>query len=268
MRTITTWLPPLAVALLMAGSAQAGGAGAQVADGWLMMVATRCTDPAREAQFNAWYDDIDIPDVLEVPGYMRARRGLRLGTPTAPVAALPDSEGRYVALYDIDSAAIDKTIIEMLMATRKMESRGRSTDLLKVTERVYYQQHAPSVEAPTAARAGGDEYFLVERADCCRDAAAEGRFNDWYDRTHIPEVLKRPGFVRATRYELYRVLMIEPKVASRFLTVYELRADTPGQATAAMTSVIGELRTAAHANDSIVEAGSLMYRKIRDVKRP
>jgi len=68
---------------------------------WLMLVATNSTDAARDAEFNAWYDDIDIPDVLEVPGYQRARRGLRLGTAAVPVSALPADEGRYVALYDI-----------------------------------------------------------------------------------------------------------------------------------------------------------------------
>jgi hypothetical protein len=35
------------------------------------------------------------------------------------VSALPADEGRYIALYDIASGNIDKTIIEMLMATRR-----------------------------------------------------------------------------------------------------------------------------------------------------
>src|SRR5262245_42146150 len=75
-------------------------------DAWLRMVATRCTDAARETEFNAWYDDIDIPDVLEVPGYQRARRGVRLGGADSAVETLPDNEGRYVALYDISAASI------------------------------------------------------------------------------------------------------------------------------------------------------------------
>jgi len=241
-------------------------------DTWLMMVATRCTDAAREAEFNTWYDDIDIPDVLEVPGYQRARRGLRLGTAEFPVEALPDDEGRYVALYDIASASIDKTIIEMLMATRKMETRGRSTDLLKVTERVYYHRLAPAI--PARDRQAGlsglethqHEYLYIERIDCCHDAAAERRFNDWYVRKHVASVLSAPGFERASRYELYRVLMVEPKEATRYLTVYELEAGSQDAAILAMTAARKQLREAAAA-DSFVENGSMMFRKIRDVSR-
>ena len=62
------------------------------------------------------------------------------------------------------------------------------------------------------------------------DAEAEPRFNDWFDREHVASVLARPGFERATSYELYRVLMNEPKEASRYLTVYEFRARSPEEA--------------------------------------
>jgi len=39
-----------------------------------------------------------------------------------------------------------------------------------------------------------------------------------------------PGIVRATRYELYRVLMFETKYAPRFLTLYEIDVDSAEQA--------------------------------------
>jgi hypothetical protein len=240
---------------------------------WLMLVATQNTDPPREAEFNAWYDDIDIPDVLEVPGYQRARRGLRLGTAASPVTELPADEGRYVALYDISSGNIDKTIIEMLMATRKMEARGRTTDLLKVTERVYYIRHAPPTERgadlkSSTSAASGNEYLYVERFDCCNDSGAERRFNEWYDRQHVASVLDEPGFERATRYELYRVLMIEPKTATRWLTVYELRAQSPEDAVRSMDAARASLREAARTQGHFAENGSMMFRKIRDVRRP
>ena len=51
----------LILAQWVSGAAIAGESMAGIEDRWLMLVATRCTDPAREAQFNAWYDDIDIP---------------------------------------------------------------------------------------------------------------------------------------------------------------------------------------------------------------
>jgi hypothetical protein len=53
---------------------------------WLMMVRTVNTDATKEREFNAWYDDIDIPDVLKVPGYWRARRGRTIQLTNAPIA--------------------------------------------------------------------------------------------------------------------------------------------------------------------------------------
>jgi hypothetical protein len=250
---------------------------ATAGNAWLMLVATSCTDPDRETDFNAWYDDIDIPDVLEVPGYERARRGLRLGTAAEPVAALPDDQGRYVALYDIQSGNIDKTIIEMLMATRKMESRGRTTGLLKVTERVYYLRLAPPMQrarhpqtssADAASNDGDDDYLFVERIDCCGSTAAARSFTDWYQHEHVARVLEQPGFERATRYELYRVLMIEPKTATRYLTVYELSARSTDEALQRMDTARALLRTQARSQGTFAENGSLMFMKIRDVRRP
>ncbi len=109
-------------------------------DDWLMMVTTHNTDPRRSADFNDWYDRIDIPDVLQVPGYMRARRGARQAADSRAVDA-SDAQSEYVALYDIKSRYIDKTIIDMLMASWGMEKAHHSTDLLKVTERVYFHRY-------------------------------------------------------------------------------------------------------------------------------
>ena len=52
------------------------------------------------------------------------------------------------------------------------------------------------------------------------------QFNAWYDA--ITDVLRRvsPASSTATRYELYRVLMFEPQSAPRFLTLYEIEADS------------------------------------------
>ena len=96
---------------------------------WLMMVATRCTDAAREAEFNDWYDRIDVPDVLEVPGYQRARRGELVDRAVPAQSPLP-TIGQYVALYNIDSRAIDKTIIDMLMMA--VQSAGRDVGAMSV----------------------------------------------------------------------------------------------------------------------------------------
>ena len=105
-----------------------------------MLVATKNLDPTHEAEFNHWYDDIDIPDVLKVPGYKRARRGVRQTVTGFSAANQEAADGRYVALYDIETPNMDRTIIDMLMAAKKMDMTGRSIEALKVTERVYFRR--------------------------------------------------------------------------------------------------------------------------------
>ncbi len=248
------------------GHAESAPAAAKPAPRWLMMVATRCTDPRREADFNTWYNDIDIPDVLQVPGYKRARRGMVVDS-AVPAPSPPPQIGRYVALYNIDSEAIDKTIIDMLMATRKMESQHRSTDLLKVTERVYYHEFAPAIAAAESRAARDQEYVFVERVDCCADAAAERRFNSWYAKIHLPQTLKLAGMQRATRYELYRVLMLEEQAASKYLTVFELTATSQAAAQQVADYAKRQLLAGAPTDDWTTKR-SILYQKIKDVTRP
>ena len=255
----------LLTAVFAGGSACAWSADeATPTDGkWLMMVVTRSTDTTREADFNRWYDEIDIPDVLQVPGYQRARRGHRVQSADLPPAQGED--GTYVALYDIASHNIDRTIIEMLMASRRMEAVGRSTALLKVTERLYFRQHGAPVESATAPRTGRKTFLFLERVDCCRDAATGERLDDWYDVRHIHDMLRTPGFVRATRYELYRVLMIEPQSAPRYLTVYEASADSAEQIVAARRLTLNALSAQGRLSELFVEHGSALFQQINDV---
>jgi glyoxylase-like metal-dependent hydrolase (beta-lactamase superfamily II) len=204
---------------------------------WLMMVRTVNTDATRETQFNEWYDRVDIPDVLEVPGYWRARRGKTLPETARNADAPPGEAGHYLALYNIGSPAIDKTIIDMLMASWKMDRLGRGTDLLQVVERVYFGQYsAPFL--PPGHRAHGRSHFLfLERFDVVQ-TCDDKQFNSWYDELYQSAAASVPGVIHATRYELYRVLMFEPQSAPRFLTLYEIEADSVDEARHAAADIM------------------------------
>jgi len=53
--------------------------------------------PGMEEEFNAWYDDEHLPERLSIPGFLSARRWVRDGRP---------GEGRYLATYELESAAV------------------------------------------------------------------------------------------------------------------------------------------------------------------
>lgn len=234
---------------------------------WLMMVRTVNTDITREAQFNEWYNRIDIPDVLVVPGYWRARRGQTLpkavaaGTGATP----PDETGHYVALYNIGSPAIDKTIIDMLMASWHMDRLGRGTDLLKVVERVYFGQYSAPFTPPGSRSHGRSHYLFLERFDVAR-SSDNTRFNTWYDELYQRAAVAVPGVIHATRYELYRVLMFEPLSAPRFLTLYEIEADSAEEARHAADQLT-HFEEAARDSAGYVGGASTLYTELKDVQR-
>jgi len=53
--------------------------------------------PHMEEEFNAWYDDEHIAERLAIPGFRSARRW---------VADVPRGGGKYLATYELDSAAV------------------------------------------------------------------------------------------------------------------------------------------------------------------
>lgn len=50
-----------------------------------------------EEEFNAWYDEEHLPERLSIPGFLSARRW---------VADCAPGEGKYLATYELESAAV------------------------------------------------------------------------------------------------------------------------------------------------------------------
>lgn len=55
------------------------------------------TPPGLDAEFNDWYDREHLPERLAIPGFASARRWQ---------ADLKPGEGKYIATYELDSAAV------------------------------------------------------------------------------------------------------------------------------------------------------------------
>ena len=100
----------------------------------LFIVESNCVDPTREGEFNDWYNQIHILDIMST-GYID--KATRYELTTAP----PEGRGRYLAVYEIESDNIDYTMSEVRV---KMDviAKGRMSDLLKVTSRGIYRQIA------------------------------------------------------------------------------------------------------------------------------
>jgi hypothetical protein len=57
----------------------------------IILVESRPSSPDRDQEYNTWYNEVHIPELVALPGFVSARR-LR------PV----DGDGPYVALYEVE----------------------------------------------------------------------------------------------------------------------------------------------------------------------
>jgi hypothetical protein len=162
-----------------------------------LMMATYADVAAEfEEAFREWQVDVHVPALRACPGVLGA-------------SCLESVEGqpRFLMLCELEHEAVAESA-----AVRAALDWGPWMRALRGWHRRSYR--------PTFAMGssvGRAPYLLTVRVDV--DRQAEDVFNDWYNLTHLPEVLDCPGFVAAARYECVDG---EP----RFLAMYDLdRAD-------------------------------------------
>ncbi|MFC1900463.1 hypothetical protein ACFLYN_02605 [Chloroflexota bacterium] len=101
-------------------------------DKWVLTVGTNCLDAAQEKEFNDWYDNIHLPDVLETPGFTGA---VRYENPNPA-----EGEAKYLALYQIETDDIDETMKQSGENLGKKREAGRISPLLQLASRGLYKQ--------------------------------------------------------------------------------------------------------------------------------
>jgi hypothetical protein len=68
----------------------------------ILVVQANPSNPEREDEFNRWYNETHLPDVLRVEGYIAAQRFRVVeGVPLAE--GLPPPPHRYLAVYELDT---------------------------------------------------------------------------------------------------------------------------------------------------------------------
>ena len=125
-----------------APAAKSPGSNSGEMEKWFFIVESNCTDEAREVDFNEWYDKIDLPDVLETAGFVKATRYKCESALNQSYdrIAFPEEKGKYLALYEIETNDIDGVMKELLEGVAVMRERGRLTDLIAVVSRGLYKE--------------------------------------------------------------------------------------------------------------------------------
>ena len=91
----------------------------------IVLVFTDCRDPAREKEFNEWYDNTHVPDVLETPGFVGCTRYELMGNPGP-------GQGKYLAIYDVESDDLPSAMAALQQRSVEMVAQKRVIDCLRL----------------------------------------------------------------------------------------------------------------------------------------
>ena len=86
----------------------------------VLIVFTNCTDEARHEEFNRWYEDIHIPDILGTGAFHTAYRYESVEASDLPA--------RYLAIYETDNPDPAEAQAEIAKVRPEWHRRGRSFD--------------------------------------------------------------------------------------------------------------------------------------------
>ena len=89
---------------------------------YLLFAFSDCKDPAREEEFNDWYDNIHLPDMLEVPGMINATRWVS-------AESKEGQQRKYLAMYELETDDIEKFDLSVRERGMKTVKEGRFSDL-------------------------------------------------------------------------------------------------------------------------------------------
>lgn len=175
----------------------------------LLIVLSNPVD-ARHDEFNDWYSNIHIRDVMRLPGTAAVQR-LRLAADEVQPAAgiLPDSDFEYLAVYecyDIErvSAGHGPVFTQQMLISDSFDFTMREA---------YYEPHVQR-RKPGAAIHEGD--YVLERIA----ATGDGDFAQWYETVRMPALMALPGVVAGTFAAVAPHQMLTPHADSHFVGLY------------------------------------------------
>ena len=171
--------------------------------GTALLVVFADIDAEHDADYNAWYQEEHIPERLSAPGFLDA--ALYQAVKGGP---------RYVAIYELDSAAAMQTSEYRHMSQNPTDwtKRISPTVIGRGTVRNVYTQISPVESDPDTMGRGMAPALQIGRMDV--PAEIESKYNEYYDGVRTPSNLEVPGCLFVRRYHAVEGV---PK----YLTMYE-----------------------------------------------
>lgn len=106
------------------------------------------------------------------------------------------------------------------------------------------------------------KWLLVVETNCA-DPAREAEYSEWYEKTHLADVLEVPGFTRATRYEI-----TEPAEGrGRYLATYEIETDDIDKFLKKHSDNMARKRAEGRFSELLVRVSRALYRQTASLSR-
>ncbi len=99
---------------------------------YVLVVGLNCPDASREGEFNDWYNNIHLPDVLETKGFVRATRWEHIGP--------KKEDAKFLALYSIEADDIQATMKALQDNLDVKRQAGRMSNLGSLVLMGVYRQ--------------------------------------------------------------------------------------------------------------------------------
>lgn len=177
----------------------------------LFMVMIDVHPESIENEFNAWYNDEHVPELLRVPGFLSGRRFRAIeGAP------------RYAAMYALtDVSALDEPLFHQARPAHPQSTPAtkRMWPHVRNLRRGIYSEVARS--QPEADADGTlSRHLLLLGLDL--DSESDAAFADWCAKKHLPALASARGLTRARCFTLDAHSSDHQNPPGRGLLLYEL----------------------------------------------
>jgi len=180
---------------------------------WISFGELLCADPTRQKEFDDFYDNVHIPNVLKAPGFVAATRYI--------IKERMNGRGKYLTIWEIETDDIDKTMATRREMRKKEAEQGQYTIplMIAIWHDVLFKQMGERICSKKRATKMTKWIRLGEFT--CADPTREKELNDFEDNVHTPLVLESPGYLAVTRY-----VIKEPMYGrGQYLSLWEIESD-------------------------------------------
>jgi hypothetical protein len=200
----------------------------------LLIAYNKCIRLSEQPEWDAWYDDVHLPDLMEGDGPKVATRWI-LTDPPAP--GMPGMGFTHVTIYEFTGADIGATVSRFLARDRELRRAGRIHPAHAVIDVHAFVAHGRWNDKPEPSPSLRSH---VLTNTVCTDPSREAEWDQWYDDQHIPDMLESGAFTTATRWRR----LAPVAYGSNHMTLYDVAFDSVQEAVDKSAAIMPDITAA------------------------